>query len=248
MKNKRNLTKAWTSALFVMMAALAGCDRGPLPADAGAQSGVSAHSYAYSGAGVTASSRVERQTSDDGAETLRGTTEVALSGAARPVIVAEEAHLDATGRLVSATTELRSGGTTLRSVKLDSENGLVTVRDEHGETSWRVANDHPWAYAGLFDDIAPQAAGVSAVQAWIARRASAAGPRVRMVEVLSQRSSVTLSDQIVFNDGDRDLVVVGDEVAEAGPDFVRALPWKALESVSNELRAAEAACERHPGT
>jgi hypothetical protein len=66
------------------------------------------------------------------------------------------------------------------------------------------------------------------------------------VEVLAQRSSLTLPAQVVFEDGDRDFVVVGDEVAETDRDFVRALPWKALEAMSDELRKADAGCEPGP--
>ncbi len=246
-------TKAMASGMLVVLTAILGCSRGDAHADQGAlqvarQAGaVSSHSYAFGGAGVKASSRVERQITANGGEVLRGTTEVTISGAAHPTVVHEVAELDASGRLVRATSELRTGATeVVRSVELDAIKGTVTVRDQGGERDWLVAEDHPWTYAGLFDDVAPHASGVTAVQAWVARRAAQAGTRIRAIEVLAHRSSLTLSDQVVFQDGDTDLVVLGDEVAETDRDFVRSLPWKALETFSDELRAAESSCDPGP--
>ena len=101
-------------------------------------------------------------------------------------------------------------------------------------------------YTGLFGDVAPHASGLTAVQAWVARRAAQAGERVRTIDVPAHRSSLTLADQVVFPDGETDLVVVGDEVAETDREFVRTLPWKALEAVSDELRAADTRCGPGP--
>lgn len=245
-------TKAMASGLLVVLAALTGCDRGDARAEHGAPAAaqaarVSSHSYAFGSAGVKASSRVERLWAANGGEVLRGTTEVMLAGAAHPAVVVEKVELAADGRLVRATSELYMDAHALvRSVEIDAAKGSVTTRDQGGERAWLVAADHPWMYAGLFEDVAPHASGLTAVQAWVARRAAQAGERVRMVEVLARRSSLTIPDQVVFEDGETDLVVVGDEVAETDRDFVRALPWKALEAVSDELRSADTSCGPGP--
>lgn len=242
-------TKAMASGMLVVLSVVLGCGRGDAHATPGppgtmqeAEKG-GAHTYAFGASGVKAESRVERRLAAGGGEVLRGTTEVTLADGALPAVVTEEAELDASGRLVRATSDLFLGAhRKARSVVLDAARGSVTVRDDRGERSWLVPADHPWMFAGLFGDVAPQASGVTAVQVWVARRAAQAGERVRMVEVLAHRSSLTLPDQVVFEDGDKDLVVLGDEVAETDREFVRALPWKALQAVSDELRAADTRC------
>lgn len=248
-------TKALASGMLVVLSMALGCGRGDARVTPGAPDTArqaargTSHSFAFGAAGARAVSRVERQLSANGGEMLRGTTEVLLAGAAHPEVVVEEAEIDASGRLVRATSELRAGAhrtTVVRSVDFDAVKGRVTVRDEGGERAWLVPAEQPWMYAGLYSDVAPHASDMTAVQAWVARRAADAGRRVRLVEVLAHRSSVTLSDQVVFEDGERDLVVLGDEVAETDRDFVRALPWKGLESVSDELHAADMSCGPGP--
>lgn len=249
-------TKAMASGICLLLAMAAGCSRGDSTGDPlrmpdtvnvpSFEMGRDAHSYTFGGPGAHAISRVDRQLMAGGRELLRGTMEVALADAA-PAVVSETAELTATGKLVRATSTLSTGASApLRSVTLDAVRGSVTVRDEHGERSWSVPADHPWMFTGLFDDIAPHAGGVTPVQVWVARRAAQAGERLRLVEVLAERSSLTVPDQVVFQDGDKDLVVLGDEVAETDASFVRAVPWKALEALAEELRAAELGCGGGP--
>jgi hypothetical protein len=252
MKNT-TMTKAFASTVLVVFSAMLGCGQGEARPATGAgmadAARGSSHSFAFGAAGAQASSRVERQLAADGGEVMHGTTEVLLEGAAHPVVVSETAEIDASGRLVRATSELYAGAnamTLVRAVQIDAAKGAVTVRDEGGERFFRAPAGQPWVYTGLFSDVAPQASGITAVEAWVARRAAQTGGRIRMVEVLAHRSSLTLPDQIVFHNGATDLVVLGDEVAETDREFVRALPWKALESLSNELRAADGSCGLGP--
>jgi hypothetical protein len=249
---KRNLLAV---GLVVVCALAAGCSRDDLRNTGGAAEAAlestrsSSHTFAFEMAGITASSRVERRASAGGAEMLHGTTSVALPGAPHPLLLEETAQLDASGRLVLATADLRSGpqaAHSVRSIRLDAAAGTVKVRDEKGERSWRVQADQPWIYEGLFADIAPAMADATAVQAWVAHRASRASTRLREVNVAAREDHLTVADQVAFADGPSEWIVLGDEVIETDADFIRALRWKALEAAGAEIQAAERSCEPGP--
>jgi len=213
----------------------------------------SAHTFVFSGAGLNASSRVERTVQADGGELLRGSTEVTPAGAAQRLVLTERAEISAEGRLLLATAELRLGppggataGTVLRSVRVDAVRGRVTVNDGGGERAFGVATGEPWIYRSLFTDLAPQASDATAVQAWVARRAGQASTRLRDIDVVAHTSHATPTDQVLFADGRSVWVVIGDEAVETDDDFVRALPWKALDAASAERRAADLRCAPGP--
>src|SRR5690349_20053771 len=112
-------TKVLTSGVLTALCMVLGCGRGEDRALHGAQVELvagkgSSQSFALGAAGARAESRVDRQVAADGSEVLHGTTEVSLDGAAHPEVVTEDAEIDASGRLVRATSELRSGAHGLR--------------------------------------------------------------------------------------------------------------------------------------
>jgi hypothetical protein len=240
---------------FLAAAALSGCARseqkGMGGAPESAQEGVraSSHTFAFGGAGVKATSRVERLVRADGSEVLHGSTQVTTAGTAQPLVLVEDAEIDSSGRLSLATSELRAGPQgleTVRSVQLDAEHGTVTVRDAKGQRAWPVLADQPWIYAGLFTDVAPQAAGATAVSGWVARRAAQASSKVRAIDVSARESHTAPIDQVVFPDGRSLWVVLGDEAVEVDGDFIRSLPWKALDAAAAEHRAADLLCSPGP--
>ena len=241
--------------LVVVCALAAGCGRDDLRNTGGAAEAASAdartmsHSFAFESAGITASSRVERRVEGGGAEAIHGVTLVTLSGAAHPLVLDETALLDASGRLVLATAELRTGPQAedaVRAIRLDAATGTVTVRDDKGRRSWRVPAVEPWIYEGLFTDVAPAMADVTAVQAWVARRAAHASERLRDVNVADHEAHLTLANQVALPDGQVEWIVLGDEAIETDGDFVRALPWRSLGAAGAEIQAAERSCEPGP--
>ncbi len=242
---RTNKTAAKLLACALALGALAGCtmnDRGRgQGVSETAEARTSAHSFAFGAGEVRAQSLVNRRVAASGAESLESRADLWLGGA-HPLVLVEKAQIDASGRLQAATAELLAGPAAselVRSVQLDAKAGNVTVRDSRGERSFAVPVDHPWTYAGLFADVSPAASSTTAVMAWVARRAAQAGSKIREVEAAGQ-SHLTVPAQIVFRDGPMDLIVLGDEVAEADHEFVRALPWKAL--------AAEGAGRRTPAS
>ncbi|MBK8258348.1 MAG: hypothetical protein IPK82_37500 [Polyangiaceae bacterium] len=233
--------------ILTALSALVGCDTSkasPSENDAilaSSDEKTARSSFNFRAQGAEATSRVERSIAPNKAEVLRGETVITLAFSSQPVRIVEEAEIASSGRLVRASSKLFGGAGALellRSVQFNVVSEEVKVQDRGSERTLRVANDHPWMVGDLYGDIAPQAAGATAIQVWIARRAASAGERVRSVEVLAARSSLTMPSQIVFENGSTDLVVLGSEVAETDRDFVRNLAWRPLENVSDELRAA----------
>ncbi|MEZ4312005.1 MAG: hypothetical protein R3F14_28600, partial [Polyangiaceae bacterium] len=205
--------------MLVAASAMFGCGQSQASAGADGVATVAregktqAASFTFGAGGVKATSRVTRQIAPSGEEILTGTTEVTLAGAAHPSLLTERAELDAHGKLLRAKSELRTGpGGVTRSVDLDARSGTITVREAASSRTLRMPADHPWIYGSMFSDIAPQVSSVTAVQAWVARRAASTGDRLRYVDVLAARSSLTIPEQVVFSEGDTDLVVLGDEV------------------------------------
>lgn len=249
-------TKAIVAGLLAMVCALSGCaERDPAtsaeaPAMEQGAPKISESAFAFGAGSVRAESRVTRSIATDGGETLHGTTEVRLAGEAHPLVITETAKLGPDGRLISSVSELRSGprGEELvRSVRLDAKSGMISTRDDRGESVMVAAVDQPWVVENLFAGTLPIAESATAVQAWIARRSIDAGERVRVIDVGARRSFVTLAGQVVMEDGgSRKLVILGDEVVEVDSSFVRSLPWKALEQAASAERQSATSCEPGP--
>lgn len=248
-------TKTIVVGLVALLVGLSGCAQNGASGNTGSSAiqGDSARTsesaFAFGTGSVRAESRVSRAVAANGNEVLHGTTEVRLEGEPHPLVIEETAEIDASGKLLLATAELRSGrrGQDLvRSVRIDAQSGVVTTNDRHGESLLAVAVDQPWVYEGLFGDVSPVMGSATAVQAWVAKRAADAGSKVRAVDVGARRSFVTLADQVVIDDAPRKLVILGDEVIEVDSDFVRSLPWKALEEAAAAERQSAFECVPGP--
>lgn len=248
-------TRAMVAGLWAIVLGLGGCGhRDGAPAEeraehASEKSRTTESSFVFGTGSVRAESRVARSVALDGSESLHGVTEVRLGGEPHPMVLTEHAEIDASGRLVAASAELRAesrAATLVRSVRLDASRGLVTVNDKRGERLILAAADHPWVYESLFQDVSLVMGSATPVQAWVARRAAQAGSKVRVIDVSSQRAYVTLADQVVVDDAAKKLVILGDEVIEVDSDFVRSLPWKALEEAAAAERQSAASCEPGP--
>ncbi len=252
-------TKAMAAGMIAVFASVLGCAHHDGAGEAsaseihGQSSHTGVHSFAFGAGGVSATSRVERTVRSDGAEVLHGVTEVRLPGEAHPMVLRETAEIAATGRLIDATSELRSGlhaRDLVRAVHMDAANGTVAVRDAKGESTFKVSADHPWFYVNPFADVAPVAADTTAVQAWVARRAAqveaSSLPRVRGIDVGARGSYITLSNQVLLDDAPSAWVVLGDEAIETDSEFVRALPWRGLESAAAAEQKAAAFCVPGP--
>lgn len=250
----KRIKAAAATAGLLFGVALVGCSQGDAPLSRGDSSlssrgeGASSHFFSFGTAGARATSHVKKRVAATGGESLEGSTELWPAGASHPMILRETAEIAPSGRLVSATAELRGGARgadLIRSVHLDASRGTVKVADGEGERSWEVPVDHPWMYRALFPET-PAASSATAVTAWVARRAAQAGTKVRELEVATRESHLTVPTQIVFEDGARDLVVVGDEVAEADGEFVRALAWKPFSVAAEGAGATSVLCEPDP--
>jgi hypothetical protein len=229
------------------LGALAGCRQteGQSAEPAAAEAArTSHHSFAFGAGEVNAQALVKRRVTPNGAETLESSTRVWLGGP-HPLLLREKAHLDPSGRLRDATADLFTGpraSELVRAVRIDAKSGTVTVRDHGGERSFTAPVDHPWMVRALFDDVAPAASSTTPVLAWIARRAAQAGTKIREIDIAGG-SQLTLPGQVVFQDAPLDLVVVGDEVAEADHDFIVSLPWKPLAAAEHALHPTGARCD-----
>lgn len=248
-------TKTIVAGLVALVVGISGCGdqgasgRAGTPEIKADSSRTSESAFAFGTGSVRAESHVSRALAPNGNEVLHGTTEVRLAGEAHPLVLQETAEIEASGRLLFATSELRSGrrGQDLvRSVRIDPQSGVVTLRDARGERLIPVALDHAWVYDGLFADVSPLMSSATAVQAWVAKRAAEAGSKVRVVDVSGRRTFVTLADQVVMDDSPRKLIVLGDEVIEVDSDFVRSLPWKSLEEAASAERQSAFDCEPGP--
>ncbi len=258
-------TKAMAAGLFAVLVSVFGCARHDGIGEASASeiqarsNHTAVHSFAFGAGGVTAQSRVEHSVRHDGVEVLRGSTEVRLPGEAHALVLRESAELDATGRMITATSELRSGVRAqdlVRVVEMDAAHGTVSVRDAKGEATFLVSADHPWFYVSPFADIAPAAGDATAVQAWVARRAAQAEAaslrgtdklsRVRGIDVGARGSWVTLANQVLLDDAPSAWVVLGDEAIETDGEFVRALPFRGLESAAAAEQKASFDCAPGP--
>lgn len=189
----------------------------------------SAYRFVFAGPGGTASSRVERAPLEGGRERLHGETEIHLDSA-HTYVVHEDVVIEASGRMSWAKVSLSEGmaAAPTRTIELDPSAQAVRAQLPDGDRSWSVAADMPWAYEGLFGDVAPALASATAVQAWVMLRAAETGSWLHVVGPTAEATQRMAADQLVFADGAARFIVIGDEVVEADRRFVSALPWKAF--------------------
>lgn len=171
--------------------------------------------FRYADEGGTRS-QVDRSVAPDGTETLHAVTEIRAGGSVATRIV-EDVVLDARGRLVHARIA-RSG---LRSaadrVVLDAVAGSVVLVQSGVASSVNVPTDLPWAYPQVLD--ASGRAITTPVTAWVAARAAAASPSVRVIAP-DARSRVVPRDQLAAPTESGTTVILGWDGADVGASFV----------------------------
>ena len=162
--------------------------------------------------------RVERRIMASGEERLHGETEIQSDGA--HFLVVEDVKLDPRGRLVRAETAVtaRCAGATEQWTVYDATNGTVQLTDARGEATWSVPGDAPWVLAPARD--AQQRPIATALSGWIAIRAAALSPSLRVIDAAAKTAYSVSSDQMAVATERGMTAVVGDSGIDAGPDFV----------------------------
>jgi hypothetical protein len=165
--------------------------------------------------------RVERRIMADGEERLHGTTEIQSDGG--HFLVVEDVTLDPRGRLVRAETAIagRCAEVTEHRVVYDASKGVVLISDAGGEKRWSVPTDAPWVLAPSRD--AQHRPIATALTGWIAIRAAALAPSLRLVDVTEKSAYAVDSDQLAVPTEQGMTAVLGDAGIDAGPDFVEEL-------------------------
>ncbi len=171
--------------------------------------------------GAGALGRVERRIMADGEERLHGRTEIQSEGG--HFLVVEDVTLDPRGRLVRAETAIagRCAEVTEQRIVYEASKGVVMITDAGGEKRWSVPTDAPWVLAPVKD--AQQRPIATALSGWIAIRASALAPALRVVDVASKTAYAVNSDQIAVPTERGMTAVLGDAGIDAGPEFVEEL-------------------------
>jgi len=175
---------------------------------------VRAETYGFGdGAGVT--SNVFRAVAADGAEALRGVTEVASAGGALHVV--EHATIDAEGRLLRAEIIVTrgEGGAVEEHLVIDRAHGTVRAAAPGGPIEWHVPTDAPWA----LEPLARSAA--TPITAWIGARAAGSGASVRVIRADQRTSYRAPAEQVAIPHELGTTVILGEAVAEADAAFVR---------------------------
>jgi hypothetical protein len=168
-------------------------------------------------AGSPGGAWLERVTQPNGESALRGETRISASGSRGSVVITEEAHLDAHGRLVSAEVQVAFGAIrdaaralSFDRLSLDAERGWVTVTANGKRRTRRVPTDLPWIYAAPGD--ADGAPAITPVAAMVAERASELAGALRLFDARGRDNAVT-SDQVSVAGGGERWIVLGDDVA-----------------------------------
>jgi len=205
--------QAQSSTSFAAGAALllfAGCSEA---ADGSVQS--SFHSYAASPGSLLDSTLVVNEG--------RATTHLAgVTHLSDGTCLAEEAVLDARGRLVSASYSVSHGAGSLQHVSLDARRGAVEVSGPEGVRRAQLPNDLPWVWAPRVQRETETRTVSTPLAAVVTLRAARAEGRVRNIDLEQLVSRGTCSDQLVVRDRDRsDLVVVGDDVVTVSAGLPR---------------------------
>jgi hypothetical protein len=181
---------------------------------------VATRTFLYSDGGG-ALGRVERRIMADGEERLHGQTEIQSDGG--HFLVVEDVTLDPRGRLVRAETAIagRCAEVTEQRIVYEASKGMVRISDASGEKSWSVPTDAPWVLAPAKD--AQQRPIATALTGWIAIRAAALAPSLRVIDVAEKTAYAVESDQIAVATERGTTAVLGDAGVDAGQDFVEEL-------------------------
>jgi hypothetical protein len=184
--------------------------------------------------GTDTKSRVERRILASGAEALHGETEFQSDGA--DLLLVEDARLDARGKLIKAEISLskRCSGEAPQRITYEATEGVVRTLDSRGEKRWRAPADAPWTIAPPRD-----AAGRSLatpVSGWIAIRAAAAAPMLRVIDAGAATAYAVPSDQLAVATERGTTAVLGSAGVDAGPLFVDDLR---LTSMSRSMKRVD---------
>jgi hypothetical protein len=144
----------------------------------------------------------------------RSTTHLAgVTHLADGTCLAEEAVLDAHGRLLSASYSVAYGAGNARQVSLDAQHGLLEVREAAGVRRAQLPSDLPWVFVPAIETEHGLRTVSTPLSAVVTLRAARAEQRVRSIDTQQLVSQGTRSDQLVVRDQDRsELVVVGEDV------------------------------------
>lgn len=218
------------SALLVLGASALGCAGAPAAeTSAREESPAAVRSFGRSEGGLRAESRVSRSVRADGSELVRGLSTFEL-GEGPATVVAEEAEIDPSGRLVRAVVVTSQAAVELSSVTLDGASGEVT--DTLSGHTNALSGAAPLTYGPVS---VRGHAFASPVGAWIAARAAERWERLQVVDLANvDDAHTTLRGQVVVSEGHVRWVVLGDEAVAVDDELVRALPFDALSS-ANEV-------------
>lgn len=171
--------------------------------------------------GAGALGRVERRIMANGEERLHGQTEIQSDGG--HFLVIEDVTLDPRGRLVRAETAVagRCAEVTEQRIVYEASTGVVRVIDARGEKRWSVPTDAPWVLAPARD--AEQRPIATPVSGWIAIRAAALAPSLRVIDAATKTAYAVNSDQIAVPTERGTTAILGDAGIDAGPEFVEEL-------------------------
>jgi hypothetical protein len=198
---------------------MAACWGGPRAA-VGGEAHAAPRTHAHRCAGPQGSSRVARLQEVDGSETLRGDTDIPLRpGSTGRLHLTETATIDPRGQLVHARVVVaRPRAPEIRFV-LEPQAAMVRItRDGAATIDWRVPADAPWLYRSLSS--ADGLLASTPLAAWIAARAVAAGPVVRVLEPERQESYLVTIDQVAVATEKGTTVVLNDDGIDTDGDFV----------------------------
>ena len=186
---------------------------------------IATRTFLYSD-GAGDAGQVERRIMADGEERLHGRTEIQSEGG--HFLVVEDVTLDPRGRLLHAETALsgRCAGAIEQRIVYDVAKGAVQITDARGEARWAVPGDLPWVLAPARD--AQQRPIATALRGWIAIRAAALSPTLRVIDASAKTAYAVSSDQIAVATERGTTAVMGDAGIDAGPEFVEELRLVAL--------------------
>lgn len=184
--------------------------------------------------GTDTKSRVERRTLASGAEALHGETEISSDGA--DLLLVEDARLDARGQLLTAEVTLskRCGGEAPQRIVYEATQGVVRTIDARGEKRRHAPADAPWTIAPPRDARGRSLA--TPVSGWIALRAAASSPTLRVIDAAANTAYAVPSDQLAVATERGTTAVLGSAGVDAGPQFVDDLR---LTSMSRSLKRVD---------
>lgn len=205
-----------TPATILAALLLAGCAEGE-DAAAAARPARAEHTKTVVLSGPGATARVTRGVAPDGAESLHGEMELDLGEGGRRRVV-EDASLDARGRLVAASITVTRDHAPEAWLQLDAARGVVRVLTPEGLTEHRAASDAPWIYA---PPAGPERTVATPVSAWIALRAAASSPELRLVQLDLREGWLVPRDQVAIPTELGVTAVIGDHGADASDGFIQ---------------------------